>query len=99
MNGAGSLEIVVTHPAADNTISRLIGMVEEAQERRAPAQRFVDQFARYYATGRYCDCAFGSDNPTTIFRPTLLEPGTGCTWLALPGVGPVSCGLPLCPGD
>jgi Cd2+/Zn2+-exporting ATPase len=48
INGEGTLEIEVTHLAADNTISRLIKMVEEAQEKRAPAQRFVDQFARYY---------------------------------------------------
>lgn len=48
INGEGSLEIIVTHLAADNTISRLIQMVEEAQEKRAPAQRFVDQFAKYY---------------------------------------------------
>jgi Zn2+/Cd2+-exporting ATPase len=48
INGSGSLEIEVTHRAADNTISRLIQMVAEAQERKAPAQRFVDQFARIY---------------------------------------------------
>ncbi len=48
INGAAALEITVTHLATDNTISRLIQMVEEAQEKRAPAQRLVDQFARYY---------------------------------------------------
>ena len=48
INGEGALEIEVTHLAADNTISRLIQMVADAQERRAPAERFVDQFARYY---------------------------------------------------
>ena len=48
INGEGSLEIAVTHLVADNTISRLIKMVEEAQEQRAPTQRFVDRFARYY---------------------------------------------------
>ncbi len=48
INGEGAIEIEVTHLAADNTISRLIQMVADAQERRAPAQRFVDQFARYY---------------------------------------------------
>lgn len=48
VNGEGSLEIEVTHLAADTTISRMIAMVEEAQEKRAPVQRFVDQFARYY---------------------------------------------------
>jgi Zn2+/Cd2+-exporting ATPase len=48
INGSGTLEIEVTHLAADNTISRLIQMVSEAQEKKAPAQRFVDQFARIY---------------------------------------------------
>ncbi|MEZ4676080.1 MAG: heavy metal translocating P-type ATPase [Caldilineaceae bacterium] len=48
INGEGVLEIVVTHLAADNTISRMIRLVEEAQEKRAPVQRFVDQFARWY---------------------------------------------------
>lgn len=48
INGEGTLEIEITHLAADNTISRVIQMVEEAQEKRAPAQRFVDRFARYY---------------------------------------------------
>ncbi len=48
VNGAGALEIEVTKTAADNTISRLIALVEEAQEKRAPTQRFVDRFARVY---------------------------------------------------
>lgn len=48
INGEGTLEVEVTHLAADNTIARLIKMVEEAQEKRAPAQRLVDQFARIY---------------------------------------------------
>lgn len=48
VNGEGALEIEVTHLVADNTISRIIQMVESAQESRAPAQRFIDQFAQYY---------------------------------------------------
>jgi Cd2+/Zn2+-exporting ATPase len=48
VNGHGALEVEVTHLAEDNTISRMIRLVEEAQEKRAPAQRFVDQFSRYY---------------------------------------------------
>ena len=48
INGAAALEVEVTHLAADNTISRVIQLVGEAQEKRAPAQRLVDQFARYY---------------------------------------------------
>jgi len=48
INGDGALEVEVTHLAKDTTLSRIIRMVEEAQERKAPAERFVDQFARWY---------------------------------------------------
>ena len=48
INGEGVLEVEVTRLAADNTISRLIAMVEEAQEKRAPSQRFIDKFAAIY---------------------------------------------------
>lgn len=48
INGEGSLEIQTTKAAGDTTLSRIIKMVEEAQQQKAPAQRFVDAFARYY---------------------------------------------------
>ena len=48
INGQGALEIDVTRRAADNTIARLIRLVEEAQAQKAPAQRFVDRFAEIY---------------------------------------------------
>lgn len=48
INGEGALEIEITHLAADNTISRIIKMVEEAQSQKAPAQRIVDKFAKIY---------------------------------------------------
>lgn len=51
INGAGALEIRVTRRAADNTLSRIIQLVEEAQSVRAPSQRLIDQFARYYTPG------------------------------------------------
>lgn len=44
----GYLEVVATKPYAENTIARIIHLVEEAQAQRAPSQRFVDQFSRYY---------------------------------------------------
>ncbi len=48
VNGSGALEIRVTHRTADNTIHRIIRLVEEAQSVRAPSQRLVDQIARVY---------------------------------------------------
>ena len=48
INGRGAIELEVTRRGRDSTIARIIHLVEEAQARRAPAQAFVDQFARYY---------------------------------------------------
>ena len=44
----GYLEVEAKRPYAENTISRIARLVEEAQSRRAPAQRFVDRFSHYY---------------------------------------------------
>jgi len=48
VNGQGALTVRVTHLAADTTLARIIKLVEEAQAQKAPAQRFVDRFARVY---------------------------------------------------
>ncbi|MCD4783760.1 MAG: heavy metal translocating P-type ATPase [Candidatus Eremiobacteraeota bacterium] len=48
INEKGALEIKVTHTTGDSTIARIIKMVESAGAKRAPAQNFVDNFAKYY---------------------------------------------------
>ncbi len=48
LNGEGLLTVRVTRLAHDNTISRIIQLVEEAQSQRAPTQRQIDRFAHYY---------------------------------------------------
>ncbi len=48
INGEGSLEIRTTKTAGETTLSHIIKLVEEAQQQKAPAQRFVDVFAKYY---------------------------------------------------
>jgi Cd2+/Zn2+-exporting ATPase len=44
----GELRIDVKRAAADNTIARIVHMVETAQESKAPTARLIDRFSRRY---------------------------------------------------
>ncbi|MGP9768433.1 heavy metal translocating P-type ATPase [Halomonas sp. AOP13-D3-9] len=48
VNLDGVLEVEVTRSAENNTIARVIKLVEEAQAAKAPVARFIDRFAFYY---------------------------------------------------
>jgi Cd2+/Zn2+-exporting ATPase len=77
INGEGSLTIEVTRLAENNTISRLVKMVEEAQEKKAPAQRFVDRFARYYTPIVVLLAAAVAIVPPLFFNQPFLNPASG----------------------
>ncbi|QKC95475.1 heavy metal translocating P-type ATPase [Mesorhizobium sp. NZP2298] len=51
INSDGVLKVRVTAAASDNTIARVVRLVEEAQEAKAPTERFIDRFSRYYTPG------------------------------------------------
>jgi Cd2+/Zn2+-exporting ATPase len=48
INEQGSFQYRVTAVQSESTLSRIVKSVQQAQGQRAPTQRFVDQFARYY---------------------------------------------------
>lgn len=48
INDRGSLEIEVIRLAHENTMARIIHLVEEAQGQRAPSHQLIDRFAKYY---------------------------------------------------
>ncbi|MBD3765069.1 MAG: heavy metal translocating P-type ATPase [Rhodobacterales bacterium] len=48
INAEAALRVRVTRSAADNTIARIIRLVEEAESARAPTERFIDRFSRIY---------------------------------------------------
>ena len=49
INEEGSLDVRATKTFANNTIARIIGMVEEAQERKGTSERFIERFGRRYS--------------------------------------------------
>jgi Zn2+/Cd2+-exporting ATPase len=44
----GYLEIMAEKVGGDTTFARILHMVEEAQEAKAPTQKFIEKFARFY---------------------------------------------------
>ncbi|MCQ2489255.1 MAG: cadmium-translocating P-type ATPase [Clostridia bacterium] len=48
INNDGVITIKVTKPFAESTATRVIEMVKEAGERKAPAEQFITKFSRYY---------------------------------------------------
>ena len=81
INAEAALRITVTKSAEDNTISRIIALVEEAESARAPTERFIDRFSRTYMpaiTGLALLVAaipplfFGQDWGTWVYRGLAL---------------------------
>lgn len=48
INGEGSLEVHVTKAADESTLAHITKLVQQAEQQKAPTQRFVDRFARIY---------------------------------------------------
>ncbi len=74
INGEGALEIRTTKGHADTTIAKIIHLVEEAQSQKAPSQRFVDVFARYYTPSVMVAAVL------VMLLPPLLGGGAWLTW-------------------
>jgi len=77
INGESALEICVTHLSEDNTISRVIHLVEEAQGKRARSQRFIDQFARWYTPAVVVLATLVTTIPPIFFNQPFLNPDDG----------------------
>jgi len=48
LNLEGLLQVRTTGSGADTTLARIIARVEEAQDEKAPTQRFIERFAAWY---------------------------------------------------
>ncbi|WP_201567296.1 heavy metal translocating P-type ATPase [Psychrobacter sp. JCM 18900] len=75
INMDGALQIRVQKTAADNTIARIINLVEQAQTSKAPTARFIEKFSRYYTPAVMAIAAL------VIIVPPLTMGGEWSTWL------------------
>jgi len=75
INTEAALRVTVTKTAADNTISRIIQLVEDAEDARAPTERFIDRFSRWYMPAIVALAAL------VILIPPLLTGADWGTWI------------------
>jgi len=75
VNTSALLRLRVTATAADNTLSRIVKMVEEATASRAPTQRFIETFSAYWTPGAMAVSVL------VILVPPLLLGGDWATWV------------------
>ena len=75
VNANGELRVSITKATADNTIARIVHMVEEAQATKAPTARFIERFSRWYTPAAMAFALL------VIVAPPLLAGGDWQTWI------------------
>lgn len=75
VNGNGTLRVTVSAGAKDTAIARVVRLVEEARGRKAPVERFIARFARWYTPA-----IVGVAALVTVLPP-LLAGADWFTWL------------------
>lgn len=66
LNGHGAMEIMVAKRYQDTVIAKIVQLVEDAEATKAPTERFIDRFSRYYTPAVVLIAI------ATMFLPTLL---------------------------
>ena len=81
VNIAAMLKVRANRAAADNTIARIVRLVEEAQDAKAPTERFIDRFSRIYTplivlaallVALLPPLLFGAEWQTCVYRALAL---------------------------
>lgn len=73
INQEGSLEIKVSRLTKDSTIARIIHMVEEAQDKKAPSEDFIDKFAKIYTPVVFILALLIMALPPLVFQADFSE--------------------------
>lgn len=77
LNERGSFEFRVTVEPGDTLLAKIVRIVQQAQSERAPTQRFVDEFAKYYTPTMVVIAILIATIPpiilSTAFLPCFIE--------------------------
>ncbi|OGF55591.1 MAG: cadmium-translocating P-type ATPase [Candidatus Fraserbacteria bacterium RBG_16_55_9] len=73
INQEGYLEIKVEKRAKDTTLARIIHLVEEAEAQKAPSERFVDHFAKYYTPSVVAVAIGVATVPPLLFNASFAD--------------------------
>ncbi|MFC9245526.1 heavy metal translocating P-type ATPase [Streptomyces sp. NPDC057136] len=76
LNGTGALRVTVERDASDSVIARIVAMVAEASETKAPTQLFIEKVEQRYSLGMVAatlavflvPMAFGADLASSLLR-------------------------------
>ena len=77
INGKGHVEVEAKRPYRENTIARIIHLVEKAQAGKAPAQRTIERFARWYTPSVLVVALF-----VATAAPLLLDGAEWTPWIS-----------------
>lgn len=81
LNKQGALDVKVTKLASESTLSRIVQLVEDANENKAPTERALDRFEERYAVGIIAfvglmivipPLLFGADFQSNFYRAMVL---------------------------
>lgn len=72
INERGTFDFEVTGSSGNTTLDRIVRAVQSAQGQRAPTQRFVDQFARYYTPAVFLFAVLVAALPPLLFHAPFL---------------------------
>ncbi|MEE9223195.1 MAG: cation-translocating P-type ATPase [Thermoplasmata archaeon] len=71
INQEGRLEVEATKEVKDSTLARIVELVESAEEQKAPTERFIDRFARYYTPAVVGFAVSVAVIPTVVFQQSF----------------------------
>jgi Cd2+/Zn2+-exporting ATPase len=73
MNVDGFLAVRATSMAEESTLTRILHMVEEAEESKSPTEAFVDRFSRWYTPAVIVAAIIVATVPPLLFGQPLIE--------------------------